>query len=223
MPALPVVPQVLRISLKHTYGNDTDVISHLYFEYSGTAPTVAELNTFASSVSSSWNATLRTHATAACVLVGVDVIDLTSATSAVGIWTGSLAGTNGESDFPHGTAVLVNYAIARRYRGGKPRSYFPYGGYTDAANGNNWSTSFITAFTTSLTTFIADIVALTWTGATISEQVSVSLYEGFVSSQNPLTNRWRNIPTPRATALIDPIVSWAVNPKYGSQRRRNLH
>jgi hypothetical protein len=45
-----------------------------------------------------------------------------------------------------------------------------------------------------------------------------------VSAQNPLTLRWRNVPTYRTgTIPVDPVISSSLNPKPGSQRRRNLH
>jgi hypothetical protein len=119
---------------------------------------------------------------------------------------------------------LFNGTVLRRYRGGKPRSYWPFGTYSDLANPSQWSTTYITAVTTAMDAFLAHMLAITESGTSLTSQVNVSLYSGFTSVENPVTHRWRNIPTYRTgTIPVDDIVSYSINAKPGTQRRRALH
>ncbi|MGH9123011.1 MAG: hypothetical protein ACRDYC_13890, partial [Acidimicrobiales bacterium] len=56
---------------------------------------------------------------------------------------------------------------------------------------------------------------------------SISYYKGFTSVLNPVTGRTRDVPKVRAGAdlpvPIDTVTALIVNPKPGSQRRRQLH
>jgi hypothetical protein len=121
-------------------------------------------------------------------------------------------------------AALVNGTIARRYRGGKPRTYWPWFTSTDLDTQQQWNTSAVTLFNTQWGDFMTACLAISESGCTISESVNVSFYQGFVSAENPITHRWRNLPTYRTGEIpVDPILSWTLNLKPGSQRRRNLH
>lgn len=221
MPALPAVPNVLRVTLKHTAGNDLDVVSHLYFQYAGTAPTNAQLNTFASSCSTSWLSALAGMANPVVKLTEVDVVDLSASTGAVGSYVSTQTGTRTGQINAGGVCALINFKIARRYRGGKPRVYLPYLNAADLTDEQDWAATPLANLATQWGIYVGDIKALTWTGATISNQVNVSYYQGFASVQNPVTLRWKNISKPRVTPLIDVITSTSVNPKPASQRRRN--
>jgi hypothetical protein len=221
MPALPVVPFVIRVTLKHTAGLDIDVVNRIYLQYTGTAPTNAMLNTFATSVSTQWNASLGGLANPVVKLTEVDVVDLSSATGAVGLDSTVHTGTRTGQINAGGVAALINFHIARRYRGGKPRIYTPYLNAADLTDEQDWNTTQAASLLTGWNAFVTALKALTWAGATITNQVNVSYYTGFASVQNPVTHRWKNISTPRVTPLIDVVVSSSVNPKPASQRRRN--
>ena len=205
--------------------NDNDVVNRFYMLYSGTAPTAAQMVTLATAIATSWNTRLAEDHTAHVQLTNVTCEDLTSATGAVGTAAVSHAGTNGQLPNPAGVAALLNFTISRRYRGGKPRLYLPAFGQSDVNNAAVWKATSAALLLTDFNLFITDILAMTWTGATITEHVNVSFYSGFSSYQNPVTMRWHNVSKPRLSTVgfIDNITSVAVNLKFGSQRRRNLH
>jgi hypothetical protein len=227
MTALPDVPNVLRVILRYT--NNADVgkpINRLYFEFSGGAFTNAILNTFAANVEAAW----ATHCASLCPseshLVEVDAVDLTTASSAVGIWTGSTDGSNAGTDNSAQLAYLVSMSIARRYRGGKPKTFLPYGTATDLASVGAFTSGFQTAVTAGWNAFIAEITALTPGGCVISGQVNVSYYGPPNHLITGSTGRVRTVSTLRTAALgtgavlVDPITAYAYPVEVASQRRR---
>jgi hypothetical protein len=223
VPALPPVPGVVRIDFTQHAAQDLDIITRIYMAYTGTAPTDAQLDTFAGLCDSHWNGDLAAFANPVVSLVGVEVIDLSTPTSAIGADSTVRLGTRAGAPNAGGVALLVNHKIARRYRGGKPRSYWPFLNASDLTDEQTWDAATLASFDAAYASFITSIKGSVWVGGTLTGQVNVSYYEGFASVQNPVTMRWRNIATPRALPLVDAIVTSSANTKPGSQRRRNLH
>lgn len=220
MPALPDVPGVLRIDFKHSETGDPSLGNRVFFKYSGGAPSPSDLNSLAGDFPSDWGSTLANLAGVAVTLDEVVITDLTSPSASRGTWTGSQAGTRAGTGLSRNDCALLNFVIPRRYRGGKPRIYAPWGVAADLATLATWSGSFITAVHSEWTNWVALFQGHSVGTTVIGAQVNVSYYEGFASVQNPVTKRWRNIPTPRTEAAIDVIGSFALNPILGSQRRR---
>jgi hypothetical protein len=224
VPTPPAVPSVLKVIFRQTLGSDTSVSTTLHFSYTGTAPNDATCLLLAEQFWLAYSNHLTPLLDTAGSLVGTDVIDLTSETSGSAAYAATSAGTRAEGTLTGGSVSLVNCTVARRYRGGKPRQYWPFGGSTDLTTEQAWSSSYQAAFATAYDAFIAACQSIVESGCTVVALVNVSLYKGFVSSQNPITGRWRNLPTYRTgTIPVDVILSAALNPKPGSQRRRNLH
>jgi hypothetical protein len=211
------------VRFKLTQGEDMDVLSRLYFQYTGPAPTVAQCNALALVAWNEWSTVMYPYFTPDVSLVEVDVQDLASATGASGNHVATTAGTRSGTRNAAGVAVLLNYHIARRYRGGKPRVYLPALDATDLTDEQTWNPGQLANVVTEWNAVIAGIIAAPWSGATITGHVNVSYYSGFASVQNPVTHRWKNISTPRAVPLIDAVTAVTGNPRPGSQRRRNLH
>ncbi len=223
MPALPPVPATIRVDLHHKLANDMNVVTRMFFAYTGPAPTNAQMATLATAVRTAWAANVEAICGAQVNLHQVECIDLSSATGAIGNDVTVATGTRAGTTLAAGTAVLINYAIARRYRGGKPRSYVPYLMAADLTDAQDWTGAAVTAVNTQWGAFITAIKAAPWAGATITNQVNVSYYLGFASVQNPVTLRWKNLSKPRVAPVVDVITSFSTNPKPASQRRRNLH
>lgn len=221
MPALPDVPQVLRVDLDFILGEDNSAKCRFFCQYAGTAPTNAELNTVAAAIGAAYGAGLNALCTDTTVLETVTVTDLTSATSAVGSAAPGIVGTNPGDQLPADTATLVSGQVGRRYRGGHPRIYLPLGVQGHLLDKQNWTTAYIDAATTDWDAFIVAVKALTWTGATIANIVNVSFFEGFHTFTGP-TGRVRNIPTVRVTPLVDVITSFIVRKGIASIRKRLL-
>lgn len=220
MPALPDVPQVIRIDLQHSEDADPLLDNRTFWRYTGGAPADADLDSLASSLAGGWASILAPLAPTSVKLDGIVCTDLTSPTSARGSWTGSHFGTRSGTRPFINTCALLNFQIGRRYRGGKPRTYNPWGTDTDLATSQEWATEFVTEVNTDWTTWASEITGSSAGPATLGAQCNVSYYHGFASVQNPVTLRWRNIPTPRSTAVTDNITGHSCNQLVASQRRR---
>src|ERR1700757_2261728 len=224
MAALPNVPGVIKVTMKWSSSADADVLCRFFMSYTGTAPTSTQLNTFSASVGTAYSTNMASLANTDVTLDNCYAIDLTSATAGTGQATTVVAGTLGGGALSAGTAALVNLSVARRYRGGKPRLYFPFGSSTTLATGTAWTGTFVTNVNAGYAAFITAVKAAVWTGGTLTNQVNISYYHGFTVVTNPTTGRARNVPTLRAGGPVPDVISGGtLNVKPASQRRRNLH
>ena len=223
MPALPAVPSVLFVRAKITVGADLDVLTRFYFQYSGTAPTNAVCATIASTLFTYFADEFAVYMPTTSAVTGMYVQDLTSATAGAGEHTGSTAGTGDTQGLPASTAALFNLAIDRRYRGGKPRRYIALGGIGDLETPQTWVSASATNFLAAFNEFISDALAIDDSGTDLGVHVSVSYYDGFTAVTNPITGRTKDVPKLRTGGpVIDEVAGVSVNPRLGSQRRRNL-
>jgi hypothetical protein len=220
MAALPDVAQVVRIQLRHTLESDTDVLPRFYLNYAGSAPTDAQLNTFCTSIATAWNSDLSPFHGSEVTLTEVLAVDLSTATSAVGAAGVSHAGSRSGGPLPAGTAALLNFAISRRYRGGRPKMFMPAFTVTDILNAQSWATTAPGNLLTAWNSFMTAVLAAGWSGAGTLTQVNVSYYEGFTVYNPGGGKRAKNVPTPRATPVVDLIIATSVSIRPASQRRR---
>jgi hypothetical protein len=221
--ALLPVPNVIKIQLHWSIGADTSATTHFFWAYTGTAPTSATIITMAQQVDASVNSRFVPMMVAPVTATGATLTDLTSASAAQGTDPVSHVGTRAGTSLPAGVCCLVNGLIGRRYRGGKPRFYLPFGGNTDVGAPQTWTAGAVTAFQAAVNNFVSDVNVISVSGTAMSHAVNVSYFAGFTSYQNPATGRWYNRPKPRSAPLVDQLLSFPVNSKFGSQRRRNLH
>jgi hypothetical protein len=221
MPALPPVAQVLKFVWHWTVDGDPLAQTIGHWHYSGGPPTPTDCNVMGS------NATSLSDSVFAAVChntVGVakcQVTDLTSPTSAQGEGGSPWLGTESGSLLPPAASAIANYTIARRYRGGKPRNYFPLGVSGDLASTGLWSGTAITNFETAIVNFLAAMLTGVASGCTIDRHVNVSYFHGSTVVISPTTGRARNVPTLRGTPVVDTITGSSVASFVGSQRRRN--
>jgi hypothetical protein len=113
--------------------------------------------------------------------------------------------------------------IARRYRGGKPRTYLPMGDSGYLLNPQEWNTTFLGLAQAALNQIISDYAVTTVAGCSLGTLVNVSYYSGFTIRPSPPIAgvRAKNIPTVRTAAVVDAVTSWTAEAKLASQRRRN--
>ena len=220
MPALPSVPNVLRADLQFSIPSAGVIHTRFMFRYSGGPPNSTDATNLAADIYSP-AAAMASFWDAETGLEGVEVTDLSSPSGGQGVHAQATVGTRAGGELTGGTAVLVNYLIARRYRGGKPRSYLPWFTSSDLANRDAWVSGSLTALDSALSTFFAAVIGLNSGTTTIEDHVNVSYYEGFTVVTNPVTGRARNVPKVRTTPEVDVITSFAVSPRPASQRRRN--
>lgn len=220
MPALPAAAGVIRTAFSGTDNANAVWLSRFYQHYSGTPPTNTQLATFDASMITNWNADMKSLQSAGFTLTQVASEDLTSASGAVDVTATSQAGTRAGSMVTGGACVVVSYEIARRYRGGHPRGYWPFGSDSDIANAGTWSTALVSACNTGVAAFFTANAAAGWTGAGTITHVNVSYYSGFHVVTNPITGRARNVPLLRVSPTIDTVTSITTRSSIGSQRRR---
>lgn len=221
MPALPDVANVLRAThVMSALGGSNDIINRYFLRYTGTAPTSSDLNSLATAQVTSWGTNQKGLFHSAYTLTAIEIVDLTTTSSAVGFAAAAVAGTRSGAVLPGGTAAVMKQHIARRYRGGHPRLYFPAGVQGDLTDLNTWGASFITAMQGDWAAYILDWNANRWSGASAVSPVNVSYFQGFTNVTFP-SGRTRPVPTPRAVPVVDLITGYAMNPQVASQRRRN--
>lgn len=224
MPALPPVTNCIRADIHHSVGNDVTALVRQHYRYSGGPPNASDLNTAAGTFRSSWNTNLKAFAGSYVSLTGVVLTDINSSTGAQGIDTTAVVGTRAGSELSNATSVLVNYGISRRYRGGKPRQYYPYFTASDMSAGGVWNSTNAAALQTALEAWLTAIEAISLGTLSGLVLVNVSYYSGFTVVTSPTTGRARNVPKLRSGGpVVDVINNINVNLKPGTQRRRNLH
>jgi hypothetical protein len=191
--------------MEHNAGKPANAHTHVFFHTTGTAVTTAQLTTLAALVSAQWNTNLKPLTPAGIALTLVEVEDLGHPDTVPGVWAGNIAGTNAQPAQPAEVATLINFAIARRYRGGKPRVYLPMGPSASLSSPIQWNGAWVTSVNGGWAAFITGIISGSGSGAAVDKQVSVSYF---------------NDKAPRATPVIDDVLSATASQVPASQRRR---
>lgn len=220
MPALPPAPFILRLDLKWAYGGDTSLTTRVFLRYTGTAPSSTALTTWAGQISAAAGANFAAMLDVNASWQGVLVTDLSSNTSGTGLDNTPHTGTRTGNPLPAQSCMLQNLQIVRRYRGGKPRRYWPFGVSGDLANPQGWTTTFINAGHSAIDGFFTSIFATPPTGTAIAAHVNVGYYHGFTSVTNPVTGRTKDVPNLLTAPHIDDVIGYKINPLVASQRRR---
>ena len=224
MPALPAIPGVLNFKYRFRVGVDLGATCRSFMQFTGGPPTSANCSTIAGTVATSWASRMAGMFGPDRELIGVDVTDLSSSSAGFGAVITSHVGTRNTPNLPGEVCALQNYKIGRRYRGGKPRIYWPAFTGIDLSDAQDWFPLSITDFNTAYQLHLTDIFAITTGGIVIHNQCSVSYYHLFDAVTNPITGRTRDVPRVRAIAIApDPITGLGINSRPASQRRRALH
>lgn len=215
---LPASP-CLRVRLIYTEADGTEAGSRFFLSYTGTAPTPANCVTLANDIATAWSTTMANLVTSGYSLTSVDVLDIASDTGASGVITCDYPGLDTGPGIPSSAAINVEFGIARRYRGGKPRMFIPPPAQSTLLNGSSWTSAFTTDIGTQVTAFFTAVTALSVGAVGVLTHVSLSYYKGFTNIENS-SGRERAAPTYRATALVDVVESIIPKQTIGSQRRR---
>lgn len=221
MPPLPAQPNVLQVKHLFSVGSDLSVSSRLFYVYSGTAPSDATCVAIAGLIYTSVVTNLIPLMCSDNAAIGVSVQDLSSSVGGFGEHVANTAGTRTGIPLPASTCVLMNISIARRYRGGKPRVYWPLGVASDLVSPNQWASTPIASFHSGTSQVIDDTLAISTAGLTMQNMVNISYYQGFTAVLNPITGRTRDVPKVRTAAITpDAFIGTAISAKPGNQRRR---
>jgi hypothetical protein len=214
-PASPVVR--VRLIFSGVAANDAGC--RVYLGYSGAAPSPGNCQTLATDIQSAWGTHLQPLTSQTFKLSEVDVIDITTETGNSGQWTGNLQGGDAGEPCPSNCAMNIEFGIARRYRGGKPRMYHPPPSTDSLASINQWTPASLSAWNAALLAFFNQLEALSIGSMGNLAHVNLSYYKGFTNVTNS-SGRERAAPTYRTTALVDTVNSYNAKAVIGSQRRR---
>lgn len=220
MPSPPPF-QGVRVRLIYTQGDGSFAGNRFYLSYSGSAPTPANCVTLAGDVATAWAAHIAGLVGPGSGLTEVDVLDLASSSGASGQWTGAEGAGRTGTGIPYNCATNVEFNIARRYRGGKPRMFLPPPTAADLTDEGHWTLAFISASNTGVAAFFSALEALSIGSMGTLAHVNVSFFHGKATTTPP----WRGPgykypPAYRASALVDAVEGYATKAEVGSQRRR---
>lgn len=223
---MPSPPSVAAVRCKLDYLNADNFLagSRFYLTYSGSPPTAANCNTLAGDIGTAWASHIAAYITNTWTLNEIDVLDLGSTSGASAVFAATAAGTASPPAPPSSVAVNVEFDIARRYRGGKPRMYFPQSTNANLANNSQWSGSFVTTFNSAVSAFFAQLNALSIGSMGTLQHSNISFFHG-VDKNQPPTGTWRGPPHPyppayRTTPLVDVVENYSTKATVGSQKRR---
>lgn len=218
MPALPNAANIIKAGFKMGLGTDTDALVRLFIAFSGTSDT-AKMNAIAGIFASAWDTWLASVHPNQVTLEEVTTTDLSTDTSPSGSHIDGTPGTL-TGGLSAGACVVISSEIARRYRGGHPRAYWPMGSEAKLGSAQTWDPTFVTDVVTAYTGFLGALVTGWPTGISPGAFSNVSYFHGFTNHTFP-SGRTRPIPTVRGAVVIDPVTAFLVRQSVGSQRRRN--
>lgn len=220
MPALPNVPKVLRVRVLGVEGSDTSLGTHQTFQYSGTAPTVAQLTTLGGAIASAWNVDIAPLVTPDFQLNEILIQDLSSATSAVAAVATSHLGTRAGGNLPQNVAFSAQYQTTLRRRGGRWHGQWRMGSIADMATTQTWTGTFVTSALNGIQAFINAVDAAVWAGGGALSHVGVQYYGPPNRTVTSSSGRVRTVSSLLATPVVYPVVGYGAFPRLGSMRRR---
>lgn len=169
MPPLPAAPQVVRVQVNGVI-NTVPWCNIFHLQYTGTAPTVAQLDTLSSGVVNAWGTNFGPMVNTGVSLTGAIATDLTNALASQGAASASTAGSRAGTALSNAQAAVLTWKINMRYRGGHPRTYLPATVSSDIVGGRLFTDTYVTALTSAAGTFRTALNALT-SGATTYKMV----------------------------------------------------
>lgn len=204
MAVLPDVVGVTRCSFVWSDGV-ADFGSRIFV--GGTDPDIDsdDLTTLATQISAAYGDNFPMWVGTDFTLVEVEAMNLTSPTSAVGYWRGSIPGIDDGVSLPSNISMDGQLEIGVRYRGGHPVIHLPPSSSGNLGTARAWSDALVTAIDTSLTDFRTAINEITpGTGPPVTWIV----LRGYRSGATPeAVTQW-------------PVLSAGLRKYVGTMRRR---
>ena len=194
--------------------------SRFYLGFTGSAPSNGDCVTLAGDIRSAWGSNLASLNASEWALNKVDVQDITTRTGNFGEDTTAVNGTRSGTELPQLTAMNVEFKLATRYRGGKPRIFHPPGVHSDTVNEVNWSDTFVGDWQTGIEAFFTAVTGASVGSMGTLSHVIVSYYHLFDNIANS-SGRIRAVPRYRTpNALVIPVTGYAPKTLISTQRRR---
>jgi hypothetical protein len=217
-PPLPDVPAI-RVRLDYTDSDSFQGGSRLFFQYSGGPPSTSDLDAVITEVLAAYSTNFAPLIHSDWTLSEIDVLDIASNSGNSKTRIVSEGGGYTGATLPSSAAVNIEYDIARRYRGGKPRMFAPPPGNTAMTNAAEWLPAFQTQWNNAFAAFVTAVLGGSYGSITLQHHINLSYYSGFTNVTNS-SGRTRAAPKYRATAKSDIITGYNTRQVIGSQRRR---
>ena len=215
---LPDTPCV-RVRVSGNHGTPGEWGNRFYLSYSGSAPSGANCSTLAGEIATAWVVNISPLQNPEWLVEEVDVLDIATDTGLSGQSTFSDAGTRTGTPLPDQCAMVCEFGIARRYRGGKPRMFILGGNIGDLTDPSSFGSTVVTEIGTRVAAFFAAVEALSVGSMGTLQHVNLSYYKGFTNLVNS-SGRERAVPTYRSVALHDNVTGYFGKATVGSQKRR---
>lgn len=205
MPRNPIVPMVVKVEFLWSQSG-VPAANVLHAQYTGGPPAAADLEAIANLIAAAfWQDPIIADYPTTTTFVGVRLTDLNSDTGAEGEHAVGAPGDAVDGPLSAQACLMVNLDIARRYRGGHPRVYFPPCALGALATPNTWDSGVVSDFNGAMVLLNAAFNAAGSGGTTLSGWVCPSFRTG---------NAWR------VDNLVEPVAGWSVNGAVKTQRRR---
>lgn len=196
-----------------------EVIDH--WAYTGGAPSASDCATLAAGISAAFASQLKSFLSSDFNQDGVTVLDLASTTGKQGSSATITNGTRSGSPSLSSTCVVFNHQIALRYRGGKPKNFWPLLDAGDLLNQVAWDATPLAAVAAAYDDYVTDVLALTSGSTDISAHVSISYYQGYNTPTTSPSGRVKQTPKLRVGGPVqNAIVLSTPRARVGTQRRR---
>lgn len=205
MPARPPVANTALMRLSYTMGDKiAENILHWVYTPAGNAPL-----TFIEALAAAGNTAAGTFEAVMGTTTQYQSCTVTDLNSDIGFTVESgtpITGTRDGDPLPANVALLASYAMARRYRGGHPRTYLPWFTATDVDTPQTWVAESLAEASPVWAAALDSIASTTGGGYSVSTQAQVS----YVTAG-----------APRVTPITDAILFTVLDLNIASQRRRD--
>lgn len=205
MQVLPPVANTGKVSIQWVLDLNTTAESILYFNYSGGPPSTANCQGLAAGVQAAAVVRFKPLLQAVNKIGLVTFQDIASSSGNEGQGGSTTGGTRTGNSNPASTCIVMNHSIAQRYRGGKPRTYAPFGVDADQNTTGTWTSAFVGTCNTAWANFITDCLAVSSGPNSLTQYIAVSYYHDDAL---------------RATPVQYPITQTLGRTRIGTQRRR---
>ncbi len=220
MPALPVVPGVVKVQLVGTTGGEPcRNITHWRYVTTSGDLTSAQLLVALDKFVNSWGTNAAPVINNTVSLLAVEGADLTSSTAATA--TAPSTHVGGASDYPTppSTCVLESKTIARRYRGGHPRTYWPGPGLSQSLSslGDQFNSGSLAAWQTAIEDYYGAIPSAVTSDSdsNLSSWHEVCVHYYSEAGGYPASG---HVPLP--APYVDDVSANTIDLKWATQRRR---
>lgn len=206
MPALPVVPNVTKVTFAGIY-HDTIWENIWFTHYTGSPPGDTDADNYANYLVSNGVNLYQDEMSVDNEITEIRVVDLASDTGANITHALSEFGDRTGDFVPANVCLVASLVIDRRYRGGHPRKYLPWGTAGTYASGStkDWDSAFIADCQSKLTTIISHLGGHVEGSTTWDDVVNVSYVTAGAR---------------RITPQVDVVTSAIPRVRICSQRRR---